>query len=242
MPPAHRDEELREGRADDSDPLPGLTASRARRLATGWEDDGLWDDVAWLGEQFWAAGDAVDRAVRWHHVVLAVGNFKRPRARWLLPCRLGGNPGQQPRVASSLETPGGLRIDRDDPASWESLRSSLAGADVSTTASLLAALWPSHHFVFDWRVRAAASGLRLAADLEPCPGVTPSLTGGESSRLGFDDYVLVRAWLQTLDLPLAVSQRALFCLSQKAGSEPSRPWSDYTQVLLSILQSVDDPV
>jgi hypothetical protein len=125
--------------------------------------------------------------------------------------------------------------------SWESLRNSLAGADVSTTAALLAALWPRHHFVFDWRVRAAASGLRLAAGLEPSPSVKPSLTGGESSRLNFDDYVLVRGWLQALDLPLAVSQRALFCLSQKAGSDPSRPWSEYSQVLLSILQSFDDP-
>jgi hypothetical protein len=242
MSPADRDQELREGRADDSDPLPGFTDSRARKLAAEWDDDGLWDDAAWLGERFWAASDAVDRAVRWHHLVLAVGNFKRPRVRWLFPCRLERNPGQPPRVASSLETPAGLRADRDDPASWESLRSSLAGADVSTTASLLAALWPSHHFVFDWRVRAAASGLRLAANLEPCPGVKPSITGGESSPLNFEDYTLVQTWLQALDPALVVSQRALFCLSQKAGSEPRRPWSEYSQVLVSILKSVDDPV
>jgi hypothetical protein len=241
MSPAQRDQELRQGRADDSDPLPGFTASRARKLAAEWEDDGLWDDVAWLGEHFWAAGDAIDRAVRWHHVVLAVGNFKRPRARWLCPSRLEGIPGAQPTVASSFETPAGLRVDRDDRASWESLRSSLAGADVSTTASLLAALWPSHHFVFDWRVRVAASGLRLAANLEPCPGVKPSITGGESSPLDFDDYLPVRGWLQTLDPPLVVSQRALYRLSRKAGSEPSRPWSEYSQVLVSILESIDGP-
>jgi hypothetical protein len=241
MSPGHRDQELREGPTEDSDPLPGFTASRARKLATEWDDEGLWADVASLGEQFWAASDAVDRAVRWHHVVLAVGNFKRPRARWLSPGRLEKLPGQQPKVASSFETPAGLRVDRDDRLSWESLRSSLAGADVSTTASLLAALWPNQHFVFDWRVRAAASGLRLAVGLEPCPGVAPSIAGGESSPLDFDDYVLVRGWLQALDRPLVVSQRALYCLSQKAGSEPSRPWSEYSQVLVSILESVDDP-
>ncbi len=112
---------------------------------------------------------------------------------------------------------------------------------MSTTASLLAALWPSHHFVFDWRVRNAASGLRLAANLEPCPGVKPSITGGELSPLDFNDYTLVRAWLQALEPPLVVSQRALYCLSKKAGSEPSRRWSEYSQVLVSILESVDDP-
>jgi len=234
MSPGHRDQEL---------PLPGFTASRVRKLAIEWDDDGLWDDVAWLGEHFWSAGDAVDRAVRWHHLVLAAGNFKRPRARWLRPGPLGEIPRQQPTVvASSFETPAGLRVDRDDPPSWESLRSSLAGADVSTTASLLAALWPSHHFVCDWRVRVAASGLRLAADLEPCPGVKASIAGGESSPLDFEDYLLLRGWLQTLDVPLLVSQRALYCLSRKAGSEPSRPWSEYAQVLVSILESVDHPV
>lgn len=240
MSPAHRDHEVREGRADDSDPLPGFTALRAGKLAAEWEDDALWDDVAWLGEYFWAASDPVDRAVRWHHLVLAVGNFKRPRARWLRPCRLEEIPGQQPRVAGSFETPAGLRVDRDDRASWESLRERLAGADVSTVTYLLAALWPSHHFLFNWRVRAAASGLRVAADLEPCPGVMPSIAGGESSPLDFDDYTLVRSWLQALDPPLVVSQRALSCLSKRAGSEPSRPWPEYSQALRSILQGIDD--
>lgn len=241
MAPAHRNQEPREGRADDSDPLPGFTASRAKKLAAEWDDGGLWDDIAWLGEHFWAAADPADRAVRWHHVVLAVGNFKRPRARWLCPSRLEGIPGQQPRVATSFDTPAGLCVDRDDRASWEYLRSNLGGADVSTTTGLLAALWPSHHFMVDWRVRAAASGLRLAANLEPCPGVKPSIAGGESPPLDFEDYTVVRAWLEAVGPPLVVSQRALVCLSQKAGSEPSRPWSEYSQVLMSILENVDDP-
>jgi len=238
MSPGNRNQELREGRADDPDPLPGFTASRVKKLAAEWDDGGLWEDVAWLAEQFWAATDPADRAVRWHHVVLAVGNFRRPQARWLRPCRLKGLSGQQPRVATSFETPAGLRVARDDGASWEGLRSSLTGADVSTTTMLLAALWPSHHFVFDWRVRAAASGLRLAANLEPCPGVKPAIAGGESSPLDFEDYTAVRAWLEAIGSPLVVSQCALFRLSHKAGSEPSRPWSEYSQVLVAILESV----
>jgi len=224
----------------DADPLPGFTASRARSLAAEWDDDGLWDDVAWLGGQVWAANDEADRAVRWHHLVVAAGNFKRPRARWLHPDRLAGISGQHPRIADSIDTPAGLRVGRDDPASWESLRSSLVGADVSTTASLLAALWPRDHFVFDWRVRNAASGLRVAAGLEPCPAVTPAIAGGEASPLDFTDYTLVRTWLDALELPLVVSQRALYCLSKKAGSDLSRPWSQYAQVLLSILENVED--
>src|SRR5690349_11284816 len=85
MPPADGEQERRQGRALDCEALPGFTASRAMKLAAGWDDGGLWDDVAWLGEHFWAAAGPADRAVRWHHLVLAVGNFKRPRARWLSP-------------------------------------------------------------------------------------------------------------------------------------------------------------
>ena len=209
------------------------------KLAAGWDDEGLWDDVAWLGEHFWAATDPAERALRWHHLVLAVGNFKRPRARWLTPCRLLGSGGGDPTVTTSFETPAGLRVDRDDEASWESLRGSLGGADVSTATGVLAALWPSHHFVFDWRVRDAAGGLRLAADLEPCNGVKPSIAGGESSPLDFEDYTLVRGWLLAVGAPLIASQRALFCLSQKAGTEPNRPWPEYARVLTSLLESVD---
>lgn len=240
MSPAHRDHVLRGGRADDSNPLPGLTASRAGKLAAGWEDRALWDDVAWLGERFWTSIDPVDRAVRWHHVVVAVGNFKRPRARWLRPCGLSGIPGDAVEAAGFFETPAGLRVDRDDRASWEALRASLGGADVSTTTYLLAALWPRHHFMFNWRVRDAASALRMAADLEPCPGVLPSITGGDSSALDFDDYTVVRLWLGALDSPLVVSQRALYCLSHQVESEPSRPWPEYAQALVSILEGVDE--
>ena len=238
MSPANRHQELCDGRADNSGPLPGFTAARAKNLAAEWDDGGLWEDVAWLGEQFWAATDPAERAVRWHHVVLAVGNFKRPQSRWLRPCRLKELPGRKPQFGASFETPEGLRVARDDLASWECLRSSLTGADVSTTTALLAALWPAHHFVFDWRVRAAASGLRIAAGLDPCPGVKPAIAGGESSPLDFEDYTLVRAWLQAVDSPLVVSECALYRLSKKAGSESGRPWSEYSQVLVSILESV----
>lgn len=222
------------------DALPGFTASRARKLAAGWDDGGLWDDVAWLGEDFWSATDPADRAVRWHHLVLAVGNFKRPQARWLRPCRLQGIRRQQADVTTSYETPAGLHLDRDAQASWELLRRSLGGADVSTTSGVLAALWPSHHFMFDWRVRDAASGLRLVAGLEPCNGVKPSIAGGEAAPLDFEDYIRVRAWLQAVGPPLVVSQRALFCLSREAESDESRPWSEYSRVLTSLLESVDE--
>lgn len=225
---------------DDSDPLPGFTASRARKLAAECDDGGLWDDIVWLGEHFWAATDPADRAVRWHHVVLAVGNYKRPRARWLSPAPLAGIPGRKPRVATFFDTPEGLRVDPDDRESWEQLRSSLGGADPSTITGVLAALWPSHHFMFDWRVRAAANGLRLAANLEPCPGVEPSIAAGDSPPVDFEDYTVVRGWLEAVGLPLVVSQRALVCLSHKAGLEPSRPWSEYAQVLMSVMESVDD--
>ncbi|MCP3811684.1 hypothetical protein NLX62_04985 [Mycobacteriaceae bacterium Msp059] len=74
-----------------------------------------------------------------------------------------------------------------------------------------------------------------------CPGIEPSATESESSPLGFDDYTLVRDWLQALDLPLVVSQRALYCLSRRAGHDPDRPWTEYSRMVVSILNSFEDP-
>ena len=58
--------------------LPGLTAARAIALEGIWDDGGLWEEVMWLSRQCRQGGSADQSALRWHHFVLAVGNFKRP--------------------------------------------------------------------------------------------------------------------------------------------------------------------
>lgn len=93
-----------------------------RRFACGWVDVGLWGDVALLADRYWSA-PADGKVAAWHHLVLAVGNFKRDAGRRLRPAALPGSfavdavtrpgdfvvPGPDPavtvRVASSAERP-----------------------------------------------------------------------------------------------------------------------------------------
>lgn len=56
-------------------PLPGLDADAIVRLAGPWTDDGLWEDIQILVAAFWAADRVDEQHLRWHHLVLSVGNL-----------------------------------------------------------------------------------------------------------------------------------------------------------------------
>jgi hypothetical protein len=62
-----------------------LTREQLRDLARPWNDGGLWDDILWLALLAWDATGEPDRSLRWHHLVMAVGNFKRQQGRRLRP-------------------------------------------------------------------------------------------------------------------------------------------------------------
>jgi hypothetical protein len=59
------------------DPIDALTGTQIRHWASQWADGGLWDDILRLSGLFWEARSDPDRRIAWHHLVLAVGNFKR---------------------------------------------------------------------------------------------------------------------------------------------------------------------
>jgi hypothetical protein len=65
----------------------GVPAERVRALGETWDDGGLWDDILWLALLARAATDDSERRMRWHHLVMAVGNFKRQGGRRLRACR-----------------------------------------------------------------------------------------------------------------------------------------------------------
>src|SRR5690348_15695328 len=103
-----------------ADALPGLTAELIETLAATWHDDGLWSDIAWLACRFWGA-DGAGRIVAWHHLVLAVGNFKRQPGRRLHPATLHdlAVQGSTRRAAVAVPTRSGeLTVARDDARSW----------------------------------------------------------------------------------------------------------------------------
>ncbi|MFP5321562.1 MAG: hypothetical protein ACLGIC_06905 [Acidimicrobiia bacterium] len=220
--------------------LPALDRAAIEVLAGGWSDGGLWAEVDWLAERFWAATDPAARSRRWHHLVLAVGNFKRQPGRRLRPTldttgpAVPGVPEDRFDVAG---TDGPVTVAVDDPASWVALSAALPGAAVATTSTLLAALWPSAHFVFDWRVAAAANGLRARAELATAPGFDATAT--TTPDLGFDHYGRVRAWLldtaAATGAGLVAAERALYRASQLVPAERGRDWATYGHAVVDAI-------
>ena len=83
----------------DVQPLPGLTLAAVKQLSASRDDDGFWNDVRFLADRFWTVSDEESRLIRWHHFVLAVGNFKRQAGRRLRPPALCGQADRPPSPA-----------------------------------------------------------------------------------------------------------------------------------------------
>lgn len=201
-------------------------------------------DIEWLAERFWSTvGD--QRVVAWHHLVLAVGNFKRQSGRRLRPARLAhlSGPLRLEQRPSSFDVPGTeppTTVAAEDSAGWRRLSKELPGAAEATTTTLLAALWPDHHLVFDWRVHAAANALRIRAELPPTSGVNAEATN--TPPLTFDDYELVREWALGVAAStgerLASAERALYRLSQLISAADGRTWFGYAERAAAALASL----
>jgi len=210
--------------------LPGLGDAAVRRLARSWDDGGLWDDVRRLAERF-IASQETDQLLAWDHLVLAVGNFKRQPGRRLRPPSLSDVAPAVPAMPSyTVVMPGTDKpLDAEKISSWQLLMDSLPGAAVATTTTLLAALWPDRHIVFDWRVHAAANGVRIHAGLKPTPGVMPDSSASANETL--ENYAIVRRWtLDTADrtgAPLVEVERAINRLSQEVPDSAGRTWREY---------------
>lgn len=224
--------------------LPGLDGHAIESLATSWDDGGLWADIRWLAERFLTAGDS-DAFLAWHHLVLAVGNFKRQRGRRLRPgsvVDLMAAVEIRPQHRKSFVVPGSaqaLRAHVDKLSTWQQLDNELKGAATATTTTLLAAIWPERHFVYDWRVHAVANGLRLHADLSGTDDVEPDSTRSESLTLA--RYAEVREWLlatvAATGQPLANVERALYRASQKTTSVRDRTWTGYGAAVTSTVRT-----
>lgn len=108
-------------------PLDGVIAERVGRWASRWTDTGLWDEVLLLANRVWAAPSSSDQALAWHHLLLAVGNFKRQGGRRIRPAI--ELPALAPvELTDTLVTPTGVLIDVDAVASWEALSDSITGS------------------------------------------------------------------------------------------------------------------
>jgi hypothetical protein len=211
----------------------GFTCDELQALAEKWSDEGLWNDILWLSLQFWEASDESERTMRWHHLVMAVGNFKRQAGRGLHPPRIA--PAElstfRPR-SKTLEIPGaGFRLAREALPSWSQLQHFLPGAGVPTTTTLLAALWPDRHHILDWRVLAAAVALTLGT---PGPGQLVQPTEERSVPPTMEAYDLTRVLLlgvaDECHVPLVTVERALYQLTLPVTGK-GRNWQQYADAL-----------
>jgi hypothetical protein len=212
----------------------GVPLERIRAFGESWSDGGLWDDILWLALQAWAASGEEQRRVRWHHLVMAVGNFKRQGGRRLRPARIcpAGNLSFDVRL-DRFQVPGRASISRDNEASWQRLESSLSGAATATTTTMLAALWPESHHILDWRVLAAVAGLGVVDGGDSDLGLVTS-SGQNQLEPTLERYAGVRTLLNRLaaeaSLPVRTLERALYRMTQNVQGK-GMTWAQYGNAL-----------
>jgi hypothetical protein len=231
----------RDTESEDDEALPGLTVAAVEQFGGKWNDGALWDDVLFLSDRVWSASEDQIRRICWHHFVLAVGNFKRQGGRRLRPASLHRLDEQLHTVrAEELFVPGldGMeRISMTDPQSWRALSGMLAGAGVATTTTILAALWPGQHIIFDWRVHAAVNAIRIHAGLACTTDVQSDST--YSPPITFSDYELSRGWILAEAARLGVQpnlmERTLYRLTQRAGTDTTETWQSYANRIYQLL-------
>lgn len=193
--------------------------------------------MLFLALRVWDADGERERAARWHHLVMAVGNFKRPSGRRLRPEAITPVSNLQfaPRP-DRFEVPGTGQTVFAEPepteeAPWSGIM--LRGAGPPTWTALLAALWPERHHVLDWRVLAAASALSLGG---PSDLHLVQRKGTRHLPPKPEHYAPVRSLLLAVanecGLPLLSVERALYVLTTKVRKQSGRTWLGYRDALL----------
>lgn len=172
--------------------------------------------------------------MRWHHLLMAVGNFKRQNGRRLRPARIAAVPVAAPAARRDrFCVPEGPEVMCDDAESWARLEQSLGGAAAATTTTLLAALWPDSHHILDWRVLAAVTGLGILAGGGEDLGLAEADSRTQLQPT-LDQYAKVRTLLTRLGnqagVPVTTLERALYLMS-RAVQGKGMTWAEYGTAL-----------
>lgn len=173
-----------------------------------------------------------------HHLLLAVGNFKRQAGDIHLPVDMG-DLATGPR-AKSLVLPGGLgQLHRDDVASWQRL-DQIPGLGIPTASCLLAALWPDSHAIMDVLDRRAAVGVQVGRRSRNDRRLNAASI--PSRKWWFYDWFrrTVTLTAQAADCEPVLVERALYILGARTaralGDEWEKQhgtWSEYCGAALS---------
>jgi hypothetical protein len=128
----------------------------------------LRSDVQLLADSVHVSTGAA-RELAWHHVLLAVGNYKAQAPLFVSAFPDTPEPkivqrGQTLAVRAGDER---LEVGVEAPSTWRELEARIDGLAIPRTTTVLSALWPGQHIIMDWRSLSAAlalTGARLGWD------------------------------------------------------------------------------
>ncbi len=186
-----------------------------------------WEDCIRLADRFWMTPEDPDRHVAWHHLLMAVGNFKRQSPIHLSGLLVPLLDTSSPRPAEVAVPPGQSRLSRDTRQTWSTL-TDIRGIGIATATTLMSALWPGTHVIIDRRAWTAAVGLQASEGL-----TTGQATPDGRKRLPditWEDYGDYLAWVQATAGANAIEPRAVERTLYVLGNEPesaSRSWKEY---------------
>jgi hypothetical protein len=217
-----------------------LSARDIAILAAKWGGPGsvrarAWADIKALATIFMACSstDTYAATRSWHHLVMAVGNFKRSAGTILPPpirdAPMTADTSNRQRCSVPLAQGATWALGRDDPITWQRLTETI-GLGPPTATTLLAALWTDNHVIMDRRAAQAAIGLAAST--------TWNVTGVGHYNLPARDWQFYADWYrptllhtaQTLSCPPVMVERAMFCLDgqlAKLLKHRRWTWSDY---------------
>jgi hypothetical protein len=244
---------------DVAQPLARIDEIAALERWWGWDTAGnhpykgvdwhqAWANLTVVGRRFLAATG--DDGAEWHHLVMAVGNFKRqtpieagvalrpeaaPRRRRFCI------PGTDHLIAATQKDDPNLR---PEPDVWRAL-SGVRGVEVATATALLAALWPADHFVCDRRVRRATVALSCGAQWRTDATLAHA---GMPRTKGWELYSWLRRYLVesvTDEAALVTLERGLFILDARTmrqipdSAKGQWAWSEYADTADVVLGEAD---
>ena len=197
-----------------------------------------WGDIEVLAALFLASDQSQPgAAVRcWHHLLLAVGNFKRTGGLILPPSlTVDTSSDCRPDCCAIPSSPtSSVQMKRDCATTWRAL-TSIVGLGVPTASTMLSALWPGSHVIVDRRAACAAIGISAGAlwDVSALEDAElPDLHTTDSYWQFYADWYqpAVLATAESVGCEPVAVERALFCLDPRV--RPSLPktswvWTDY---------------
>lgn len=186
-----------------------------------------WRNVGVLASRLFDSLDAHERCdpETFHHLLMAVGNFKRQAGDIHLPIDFAYLAAK--RRGKSFVLPRGLgRLERDNMASWQRLKR-IPGLGIPTASCLLAALWPDSHAIMDVYDRRAAIGLKVGRRSHDEQRL-------DAARIPSHEWWFYNWFRRTVTLtaqaadcePVSV-ERALYVLGARTASELGAKWKQH---------------